>query len=394
MHEYVLLALGIGLLAATVHAAAWQELPPVDQLPVIQDLPDPFVFNDGSRVKSKEDWARRREELKAQILYYEYGHWPPAPGNVTGKELSSKDNADLGAVEKQILLTMGPDKKVEIHLDLTIPAGKAGPLPVVVKGDLCWGKVAVKQPEAIKDILRRGYVLAEFDRTELAPDSKDRTKGVYPVYPDYDWAAEAAWAWGFQRVVDYMLTQDFIDAKRIAITGHSRGGKGALLAGAFDERVALVVPNGSGAGGAGLHRIVHPKGETTKRIVTVFPFWFSPRMATFLGKEDRLPFDQHSVRALCAPRAHLCTEALDDLWANPTGTQQGYLAAKEVYDFLGAGEKIGIHFRPGKHEQDAADWAALLDFADKVFFGKAVDRKFDQLTEPDMKKAFSWSAPK
>ena len=89
----------------------------------------------------------------------------------------------------------------------------------------------------------------------------------------------------------------------------------------------------------------------------------------------------------------LSTEGTGDLWANPSGNQQAHLAAKEVFDFLGAPDKIGIHYRPGGHDQGAEDWAALLDFADKQFFGKSVTRKFDQLPEPDALKAFSWSAP-
>ena len=108
---------------------------------------------------------------------------------------------------------------------------------------------------------------------------------------------------------------------------------------------------------------------------------------------DRLPFDQHTVKALIAPRALLSTEALGDLWANPKGTQQTYTAAKEVFNFLGASDRIGIVFRPGKHEQNADDWNALLDFADQQFFGKKVNRRFDALAFPDAEKGYSWKAP-
>jgi hypothetical protein len=97
---------------------------------------------------------------------------------------------------------------------------------------------------------------------------------------------------------------------------------------------------------------------------------------------DRLPFDQHSVKALVAPRALLSTEALGDLWANPEGTQRTHLAAKQVYEFLGATDKTAIYFREGKHEHNADDWNVLLDFADKTFFNRAVERKFDNLAFP------------
>lgn len=386
----VVLALGLCLVAMAAYGAEAGQVAGADELPAIKELPDPFLLKDGSRVKTKEDWARRRAELKELIQDYEYGHMPPPPGNVTGKELSSKRNEPLNATEKQVLLTMGPEGKVFTHLELTIPAG-AGPFAVIVTGDLSWGKV--KEPVAAA-VVKRGYVLAEFNRVEIAPDSKDRTTGVHVAYPDYDWGSLAAWAWGYHRVVDYLVGLDYVDRSRIAITGHSRGGKATLLAGAMDERIALTAPNNSGCGGAGCYRYQAEKSEDIAAIVKSFPFWFHPRFGQFIGRTDRLPFDQHSVKALIAPRALLTTEALGDLWANPKGAQQTHVAAKEAFDFLGAGQKIGIRFRQGKHEHNAEDWAALLDFADKQLYGKTVEGKFDEPAFPDAEKGFSWSAPR
>jgi len=380
----------LGVLAcATTKGAPWKPLPGLDKLPAIKDLPDPFLMNDGKRVATKGDWARRREEIKAAILYYEYGHPAPAPRKVAAKELSSKKIESLDATEKEILLLTGPDNNVAFHLVLTVPPGK-GPFPVIVKGDLSWGRV----PETIiAAAVKRGYIVAEFNRTEVAPDSKDQSKGARPLYPDSDWAVLAAWAWGFHRTVDYLVTLDSVDRKHVAVTGHSRGGKAALLAGALDERVALTAPNGSGCGGAGCYRVLGEKPEDIAAITKSFPFWFHPRFREFVGHVDQLPFDQHFVKALVAPRALLSTDALGDLWANPLGTQVTYTATKPVYEFLGAGGKIGIHYRQGKHEQNAEDWAALLDFADLQFFKKTVETKFDSLPFPDAPKAFSWSAP-
>jgi hypothetical protein len=164
--------------------------------------------------------------------------------------------------------------------------------------------------------------------------------------------------------VDYLETLPEADKTRIAVTGHSRGGKAALLAGALDERIALTAPNNSGCMGAGCTRVPHD-GESLERIASVFPYWFSTRLAEFVGRETRLPFDQHSVKALVAPRALLSTEGLEDRWANPDGAQLTHDAAKPVFDFLGASDKIGIVFRPGGHGHTPEDWTTLLDFADR-----------------------------
>jgi hypothetical protein len=381
------------LWTVAVFATGLRAAPPgADELPAIKELPDPFLMNDGLRVKTKEDWQRRREELKKLILDYEYGHLDHITGIPKGTEISSKPSEILNATERQILLSLNRDgKEISVHLDLTIPAGK-GPFPVIIVGDLNWGKA---KPAIQAEVIKRGYVLAEFDRTEFAPDSKDQTTGVYAAFGNPDGGgALVAWAWGFHRVIDYLTTQGYIDQSHIAITGHSRGGKGVLLAGALDDRVALTCPNGSGCGGAGCYRFQAAKSEQIQDIVKNFPFWFQPQFNQFVGKVDRLPFDQHSIKALVAPRALFSTEALDDLWANPEGTQQSYLAAKEVYEFLGVSDKIGIHFRQGKHEHNLEDWTALLNFADAQFFNKKSDQKFDALAFPNSPKSFSWSAPK
>jgi len=366
------------------------QLPGPEVYPSVKDLPDPFLFKDGTRVKTPQDWPRRRAELVELILGYEYGRLPTAATTVNPEEIlpAKKDDA-TGATEHAVVLTMGPDAKVSTHLFVTVPPG-AGPFPVIVKGDVTWGRI---KPDIAAEIIKHGYILAEFDRTEIAPDKKDAPGGVRPLYPDADWGTLAAWAWGYQRVIDYLVTRPDVDAKKVVVTGHSRGGKAALLAGALDERVALTVPNGSGCGGCGCYRVQPPKTEDIAAITTHFPYWFSARFPEFVGHVDQLPFDQHEVRALVAPRALLTTDGLGDIWANGPGTQASYQGAREVFKFLGAQDKIGIHYRQGKHEQNAEDFAALLAFADHLFFNKASDVPFDKLPFPDEPKAFSWVAP-
>ena len=114
-----------------------------------------------------------------------------------------------------------------------------------------------------------------------------------------------------------------------------------------------------------------PGAETLADVVGAFPHWFSPKLAQFAGREDALPFDQHFLKALIAPRALLTTEARQDPWANPTGTWLTHLAARKVYKFLGVEDRIAIAYREGGHDHGMADWRTLLDFRESVFRGKA-----------------------
>jgi hypothetical protein len=364
--------------------------PPASELPVVRDLPDPFVMNGGARVRTRDDWARRREEIKALLLYYEYGRMPPTPDNVTVQSVASTTLYNGAATQRDLALVLGGGK-VKVRLTLIVPAGR-GPFPVIIRHDpaIQVGPLPIPQ-----ETVTRGYMIAVFNRLDVGPEGPDRTVGVFPLYPQYDWATLAAWAWGAMRVVDHLMTLDYVDKKRIVITGHSRGGKVALLAGALDERIALVAPNGSGAGGAGCYRVQGTGSETLTDITDGHGYWFQARLREFGGKETRLPFDQHFLRALVAPRPLLTTDALGDLWANPLGTQTTYRAAKVVYDFLGAGDKIGISYRDGDHAQTDDDWRTMLDFADLQLFGKAPasGRRFDVLPFPQAPKAFDWTAP-
>jgi hypothetical protein len=366
-----------------------QPAPEVAALPVISDLPDPFLFHDGSRVKTPEDWGRRRGEIRDLFLKYEYGT-PPTQMPAMSVRVNSRttDPTTLVTVSK-LTLRFGTENGFDVPLILTEPQRNAR-IPVIVTGDLCWGAV---KPEIVGRATARGYAICEFDRTNFAPDSRDRTHGIYLLDPTTDCGGSAAWAWGYSRVIDYLLTQPSLDPKKIIISGHSRGGKAVLLAGAIDERVALTNPNASGAGGGGCFRFQGPKSETLQNIVTKFPYWFGPHFSDFIGYVDRLPFDQHELKALVAPRALLDTDSLDDRWANPSGTQVTYVASKVVFDFLGAGNNTGLHYRHGPHAHNEEDWDALLDFADSRLMGKTVETKCDELPFADLPAAFSWTAP-
>jgi hypothetical protein len=240
-------------------------------------------------------------------------------------------------------------------------------------------------------ILEAGFGLATIYGGEIEPDVKIERGGLYKHIPavgepDEHWGRIAVWAYGLSRAVDYLSTRPEVDAKRIAVVGHSRLGKTALLAGAFDERIALVVSNQSGCGGAAPSR--GTVGESVEKINTAFPAWFCGNFKKFNDDPKRIPFDQHALVALCAPRPVLFTNAEEDSWANPKGQFEVLQAADPVYRFLGASgfngkefpksaarppgklefdphevSRLGYFIRPGKHSMSREDWTHYLAYA-------------------------------
>jgi dienelactone hydrolase len=339
-------------------------------------LPDPLIFPDGRRIASSADWPARRSELLGQLVDLAYGPLPPRPEAVSVVPLHTHTALkDDKARATAFRLTATPPGFSFLLLLVTPPGD--GPFPVVINGDGCW--LRTLSQEILSSVIQRGYAAAIFNRVEIAADNAEtyRKTGLPALLLDRCPPALAAWTWGFHRVVDALLQLPVIDPKGIAATGHSRGGKTALLAGATDERIALTAPNNSGCGGAGCFRVPDEGAETLSRIVTVFPHWFSGRLNAFAGREQDLPFDLHSLKACVAPRLLLSTEARGDTWASPHGTRLTFEAAREVYRFLGAEDRIGICFRDGGHAHLPEDWEKLLDFADHHFAGKPPARDFD-----------------
>jgi len=237
-------------------------------------------------------------------------------------------------------------------------------------------------PEFVHLATSRGYTLAVFNRTQVCPDFMvggnsmlhEPPPDQFPRkrFPECDFGTIAGWAWGYSRILDALSCIPQLDHSRVIATGHSRGGKTALLAGAFDERFAGVFPNDSGTGGAG-SLLFHGEGtETIQSNFNLFPDWL-PKLGSYIGRENELPFDSHFLKALCAPRPLLCTEAMNDPWANTTGSALSSVEARKAWRFLGAPEEFcGLHFRNGEHGHNPGDWEAMFDFADHTLFGKPI----------------------
>jgi hypothetical protein len=415
----VFLACFPALFAMPRPAVSQNRFPPVAELPSRPELPDPRLLSDGRRVTTKEQWFQeRRPELKALFQHYMYGYLPPAPDKVQAVvERTDRSALDGKATLKELTLAFGPPEMPRIHLLLVVPNRRPGPAPVFVGINFHGNHAVVRDPLvrlptvwvpnrngarnnrateagrgseadgwAVDQAIDRGYAVATFYNGDIDPDRADKREGVQPhlikegkIKPGPDACGTiAAWAWGVHRVVDYLITNTDIDKQRIAAVGHSRLGKATLVAAAFDERIALAVPLQAGCGGTAPSR--GKVGESVKQINDRFPHWFDAVFKEFNDRPDRLPFDQHCLVALVAPRPVLFSNAVEDTWANPQGQFQVLQAADPVYRFLGVegleaktmpepgklvASRLGYFVRPGKHSMTREDWKAFLDFADK-----------------------------
>jgi hypothetical protein len=233
----------------------------------------------------------------------------------------------------------------------------------------------------IDRIIGRGYAVATFYNGDIEPDDPSLRDGIrYHLLPEgrtdpgpHEWGTVAAWAWGVSRAVDYLVTDKDIDAGRIAVVGHSRNGKAAIVAAAFDERISLAIPHQAGCGGTSPDR--GTVGESVKQINERFPHWFCGTFHAFNDCPDRLPFDQHCMISLIAPRPVLLSNAAEDTWANPDGQFDMLEAADPVYRLLGVdgmessdmpkvgtlmNSRLGYFIRPGKHSMTPEDWNAFM----------------------------------
>src|SRR5262245_21677300 len=390
------------------------DFPDPAKLPARADLPDPLVMLDGSRVTTATDWAaKRRPELKRLFQHYMYGQLPAAR-KVEAKVLHEDTSAFGGkATLRELLLTMAPAPAPGVRVLLVVPNARKGPAPVFVGTNFEGNHALVDDPKvrlpdtwmypgrlatdaargkakdvwAIDQSIDRGYAVATLYVGDLDPDRKETRGGLRPhVDPDQKAGTIAFWAWGIHRVIDHLVTRPELDPKKIAVVGHSRLGKTALVAAAFDERIALAIPHQAGCGGTAPSR--GKVGESVTRINTAFPHWFNDTFKKFNDRPEHLPFDQNCLAALVAPRPLLFTNAVAATWANPDGQFEVLKAAEPVWKLLGAsalespekpaggslsGGTVGYFVRPGKRSMTREDWKVFLDFADR-HLGKSGSR--------------------
>jgi endo-1,4-beta-xylanase len=380
---------GSGAGGATTAAAAIcghaMTFPAPADLPAIAELPDPFLHVDGTRMTSPSEWECRRQELKAYAQYYEYGSLPPAPASVSGQFDGSTLTVNVQDGGNQASFTAA----------VTLPAG-SGPFPAFIH-------ISSGGPVASASMFTaRGYAFIYLDTSSVALDSHTRGGAFYTLYPDADTGVLMAWAWGVHRIVDALANVSQIDVSKLAVNGFSRWGKGALLAGAFDERIALTVPSSSGLSGTGQFRFFYedPSMPDTanEKIENAWgnsPYWYVARFGQFVNQVTRLPYDQHAMMALVAPRPLIATQGRYDYWTNPRGTSISWRAAETVFDYLGLSGKIGIVWDDVAHELTAKHVTTMLDFADLQFAGTPSADDFHAIPAEftDEPTAHPWTAP-
>lgn len=357
-------------------------LPPKTNVEIKGDFPDPFVFNNGTAVETVQDWQVRRDEIKEMILDIQYGRPPGRPDALNVTHVSSETRPD-GSSFSTVILTVvpsntTPSSSFNFTLDLYVPPG-IGPFPTIVK--VSKDGTGSQEPNN-STITSKGYIYACYHHTDLDPDESGIVGVAQAAYPSYDWATLMVWAWGAMRVADYLLEEPWVSAPggvphvkddALIVCGHSRRGKTALIAAAFDDRFDMVDCNGGCAGGAGSYLVLGPGAESLKDITAQnrFHYWFHENFSTYAGREDELPFDQHYMRALVAPRIMLTTDGIDDEWANPIGVQAVYEAAQPVFDFLNESQHNAIHYRPGDHGYLDEDFSTLLNLSSRFLLGNA-----------------------
>jgi hypothetical protein len=387
-------------------------------------LPDPLLSQQGRRVTTARAWSReRRPELLELFRTHVYGRSPAAPRRIVFDVIGLDHLAlDGQATRKEVRIYLtGKKDGPRMDLLLYVPNAPKKPVPAFLGlnfyGNQCiasdpgitlstgwmrdnkeYGIVGNRATAAtrgvhasrwqVEKVLARGYATATIYYGDIEPDHAEGWKsglraalsadGADTRWKPDDWGAIGAWAWGLSRALDYLEKDPDIDARRVAVHGHSRLGKTSLWAGASDERFAFVISNDSGEGGAALARRHY--GETTAIITRAFPHWFCDRYDEYAGRAAALPVDQHELIALMAPRPVYVASAEEDKWADPHGEFLAAKNAEPVYALfkkagLGVtgmppvnqpvGESIGYHIRTGKHDITEYDWEQYLRFADR-----------------------------
>lgn len=347
-------------------------------------LPELLKFNDGSVVKNKDEWEKRRSEIKNILSEEEYGYFPKQHVPISVK-LLEKDLQYCGgtATFQRILLTLNFDKELfSFPVSIAIP-NKNKPCPAFLY--ISFYDTFPNKYLPVEEICNQGLAVISFDYQKITKDNNDFSDGLsnflYKNEKERRYGKILIWSYAAIHVMDYIETLNEIDKENIAIVGHSRLGKTALLTGAFDERFKYTISNDSGQSGAAISR--NKVGEKIKCICERFPYWFCDNYKKYSDNEDILPFDQHYLLSLIAPRNLYIASASKDLWADPKSEFLCGVETNSVYELYNKkglvhenkypapdtkllGGCIGYHLREGSHYLSRYDWNIFIEYIKKV----------------------------
>lgn len=292
-------------------------------------LPNPFKFFDGTAVTTKAQYECRKQEVSAAMQAQELGDFPKKPSSVT---------ATFSGTSLSITSTEG-GKSVSFSVSIKKPSG-TGPFPAII----AYGAASIPVPAGVATIT--------FNNDDIAQQSGQSSRGkgkFFDLYgSSHSAGATTAWAWGVDRIMDALEATSSvgIDPKRVGVTGCSRNGKGAFIAAALVDRIALGIPQESGSGGAACWRISDSEKAKGKNIQTSGQIvgenvWFSTRFNAFSTKSNTLATDHHQLAGLVAPRGLLVIENEID-WLGPVSTTACMKAGRIIYKSLGVPENMGF----------------------------------------------------
>lgn len=344
-----------------------------------RNLPNVLECLDKTIVSNGLLWEKRREEIK-HILYKEFIGFPPDFSlTIHGIVIKTDKNCYGGKAIRQLidLQITSPYSYVSFPFELCIP--KEVDKPPMFLNLSFTPEVADGLGEEIID---NGFGISNVYYQDIASDKDDNFYsgvGRFCKRNGYDsWGKISMWAWGASRIMDYLMTREDLDINKVAVIGHSRLGKTSLVCGAMDERFSLVVSNNSGGAGAAIFR-----GKTGEGISNLEKglsrSWFCGNFFMYRDKTEELPFDQHYLLALVAPRKLYISSASMDEWADPKSEFLSCVAASKVYEILGASGlvhnnsypednqvlhegNIGYHLRKGTHYMGRYDWNKIMEY--------------------------------
>ncbi len=337
-------------------AASGEKMPDLDALPARGLAEDPLIKDPvaaeraggvGEKV-TREQWPAQRKHLLGLMEKWLVGRAPEA-GEVRGI-VEEKGTDEKGRAWQRIRLEFGPGFKAILHC-WYYPPKVAGKRPIYMSDNTRYLEFGADAYE------KGGFGLLRYNATDpvYSDDKKDESAAFAELWGrEYDWSAFRRRGWSASRAVDWLITQDEVDPKKIYIGGNSRSAKQAMVGAAYDERIAGVIASSPGSGGSLAYRYCDGSyfGEGVELLTGNFPDWVSHRARFFTGRENRLPIDMHVIYSLIAPRPVLMSSALKDGVENTWAIEQSYQLNKGVYELLGAAGNLAVRYRPGVHKPD------------------------------------------